>query len=93
MMPEMAADGGVLPFSERSLGVEFGHFRLAESLRQLFEIFPFFGRRRPETGFDLHCVGGLAVPQSLINTAVDCTPFVYFPTITRSRFGSSFARR
>jgi hypothetical protein len=34
---------------------------IGESLRRIFEIFPFLRDSRPETGFDRHCVAELAV--------------------------------
>jgi hypothetical protein len=49
--PEMPANGGLLRIGGRSLGSGFGRFRLglADSLRRIFEIFPFSGDsdRRP----------------------------------------------
>jgi hypothetical protein len=44
-MPEMPANGGLLRIGGRSLGSGFGRFRLelANSLRRIFEIFPFSG--------------------------------------------------
>jgi hypothetical protein len=47
----MPADGGLLRIEGRSPGSKFGHFdsEIADSLRPVFEIFPFLGdcgRRR-----------------------------------------------
>jgi hypothetical protein len=44
-MPEMLANGGLLRIGGRSPGSEFGQFQseIADSLRRIFEIFPFLG--------------------------------------------------
>src|SRR5258708_10940830 len=49
---EMPANCGVLRFNGRSPGTDLGHFRLglADSLRRILEIFPFFGHRRRRPG-------------------------------------------
>jgi hypothetical protein len=49
---ERPANGGLLRIGNRSPGSEFGHFRLgiADSLRPIFEIFPFSGDRSRRPG-------------------------------------------
>jgi hypothetical protein len=62
-MPEMPANSRLLQIGNRSPGSKFDRFRteIADSLRRIFEIFPFFGRQRLETGLDLHCVAELGL--------------------------------
>jgi hypothetical protein len=49
---ERPANGGILRIGTRSPGSEFGHFRIgiADSLRPIFEIFPFSGDRGRRPG-------------------------------------------
>ena len=51
-MLERRANGGLLRFSGRSPNAESGHFRreIADSLRRIFEIFPFSGDRDRRLG-------------------------------------------
>jgi hypothetical protein len=60
---ERPANGGLLRISHQSPGSGFGHSQQerADSLWRTFEKLPFFGRLRPETGLDLHCLTYLAV--------------------------------
>jgi hypothetical protein len=59
IMLKMPANGGLLHIGGRSPGSKFGHFqgKIADSLRRIFEIFPFLG----DEGSDLHCVAAAAV--------------------------------
>jgi hypothetical protein len=59
----MPATRGLLRIGSRSPDSEFGHVRpgIANSLRSIFEIFPFSGDGGRRTGFDLDCVAGAAV--------------------------------
>jgi hypothetical protein len=45
VMLKMPANGGLLHIGGRSPGSKFGHFqgKIADSLRRIFEIFPFLG--------------------------------------------------
>jgi hypothetical protein len=62
-MPEMAANGGLLQIGSRSPGSGFGHLQsqIADSLRRIFEIFPFFGDGDWRPGSIRHCVVQFAV--------------------------------
>ena len=57
---EMPANGGLLRIGYRSPGSQIGRCRreIADSLRRIFEIFPFLGDRDRRPGFDRHCVAG-----------------------------------
>src|SRR5947207_15788016 len=56
-------NGGHLQIGGRSPGSEFGDFpsHIADSLRRMFEIFPFFGDGNRRPGSISHCVAGMAV--------------------------------
>jgi len=60
---QMPANGGLLRFSSRSPGSEFGHFgnEIADSLRRIFETFPFLGDGERRPGSFPHCVTDAAV--------------------------------
>ncbi len=62
-MLQRPANGGLLRIGYQSPGSEIGvsGSEIADSLRRIFEIFPFSGDWRPETGFDMHCMAGLTV--------------------------------
>jgi hypothetical protein len=64
---EMPANGGLLRIRYRSPGSQIGRCRreIADSLRRMFEIFPFLGDRDRRPGFDRHCVADAAV-QSVV---------------------------
>jgi hypothetical protein len=62
-IPEVPANCGLLQISVPSLSSQFGQSKseIADSLRQIFELFPFLGDPDAETRFDLHCVADAAV--------------------------------
>jgi len=57
-MPEVPANGAHLQIGGRSPGSEFGDFpsHIADSLRRIFEIFPFLGDSDRRPGSISHCV-------------------------------------
>ena len=59
----MPANCGLLQISVPSLSSQFGQSKseIADSLRQIFELFPFLGDSDADTRFDLHCVADAAV--------------------------------
>jgi hypothetical protein len=59
-MPKVPAKCGLLQVCALSLysKIQQSVSEIGENLWRILEIFPFFGRREPETGRDQHCVCG-----------------------------------
>jgi|GraSoi2013_100cm_1033763.scaffolds.fasta_scaffold05885_9 hypothetical protein len=64
----MPANCGLVQISVPSLSSQLGQSKseIADSLRQIFKLFPFLGDSDAETRFDLHCVADAAVHLSYI---------------------------
>jgi len=87
---EMPANGGILRVGYQSPCSEIGLSgrEIADSLRLLFEIFPFSGRQRPETGFDRDYMAEpavLSIRQSAFTDHGETAAFLAVSPSTSSR--------